>query len=192
MQIQIDEELIVAKRQPPGYCNFTIATQLGRILDLVEKRFGPRDPSYTILGVEFHDDSPCIWFPGNRHHVAVQLSTVTLARFGHIVFQLAHECVHLLDPAPGGTNVLEEGLASMFQLQFMHALEPEGDWQLANARYEAAALLIAPLLELDADAIRKYRSRHGPLRSATPECLLDVTPGLPASIARRLCLPFPY
>jgi hypothetical protein len=192
MQIPIDEELIVARRQPPGYCNFTLATQLGRILDVVERRFGPRDARFTILGVEFHDEAPCIWFPGNPRHVAVQLGTATLGRLGHLVFQLAHECVHLLDPAPGGTNVLEEGVASLFQLQYGNEIDPEGGWSLANPRYEAAALLASALLQFDEDAIRKYRTQHGALREATPARLAAVIPHLPSPLADRLCQPFRY
>jgi hypothetical protein len=58
VQIQIEEELIIAKRRLDGSYNFTVATRLGEILDIVESRFGPRDKSFTVLGAEFYDGPP--------------------------------------------------------------------------------------------------------------------------------------
>jgi hypothetical protein len=53
-------------------------------------------------------------------------------------------------------------------------------------------LLVAPLLDLDAAAVKTYRGKFGPLRGATPRRLQEVVPRVSARLARRLCMPFPY
>ena len=97
--IVIDDDLVVNK----GPNNtWTLATQLGRMLAKAEDQYGRRDESFTILGVEFRDDGPQIWFPVLRkastpeqnrphEHVVVQLATSTVTNRNLAIFQLAQE-----------------------------------------------------------------------------------------------------
>ena len=70
--------------------------------------------------MDFHDDVPQIWFPGSREnpprgHVAISLNEDVFFDRQRTVYQLAHECVHLLAPViGGGAPVIEEGLATVF------------------------------------------------------------------------------
>ena len=53
-QINIDSDLLVAQRLPDGSgYTWTLASRLGEMLHMAEELFGPRDCSYTILGIEF-------------------------------------------------------------------------------------------------------------------------------------------
>ena len=58
-QINIDSDLLVAQRLSDG-CGYTwtLASRLGEMLHMAEELFGPRDCSYTILGIEFGPDNP--------------------------------------------------------------------------------------------------------------------------------------
>jgi hypothetical protein len=70
----IEDSLVIARPQPAGGFNFTLASWLGKMLRQAEKLYGERDKSYTILGVEFRDSVPQIWFHGaDRKNVVVQL-----------------------------------------------------------------------------------------------------------------------
>ncbi len=75
---EIHDSLIVARPlQPSGY-TYTLASRLGQVLDLAEARFGPRDPTFVILGVEFRDGVPQVWFPNTSNRVIVQLGLCAL------------------------------------------------------------------------------------------------------------------
>src|SRR5882724_13157884 len=92
---------------------YTLVSHLSDILDDVERRFGPRDEAFTILGVEFGVGNPQIWFPSGRKHVAIQLGAAARLNVNEALFQVAHECVHLLNPVRAA-SVLEEGVATLY------------------------------------------------------------------------------
>ena len=46
----------------------------------------------------------------------VELSRATERSWSLAVFEMAHETVHLLNPIPGNTNNLEEGIAVAFSI----------------------------------------------------------------------------
>ncbi len=92
-------------------------------LATLEKIFGPRDSRFEFGGVWYSDDDPHIWFPHGFHfrggcQVDISISKEAWEKPPHDqgAWQLAHECVHLLDPVScEKANVLEEGLATWFQ-----------------------------------------------------------------------------
>jgi hypothetical protein len=49
-----------------GY-TWTLTTRLGAILYEIEQACGPRDSSWTVLGVEFGPETPQLWYPGGPH-----------------------------------------------------------------------------------------------------------------------------
>ena len=106
------DNLFIAEPIKGGF-TYTLASRLGDILSLAEEKFGPRNPDFTILGVEFRDGVPQTWFPGNCKHIVVQLSLEAMHDEEQAVFQLAHETVHLLD---GGqfANVWKKAWQSIF------------------------------------------------------------------------------
>ena len=88
-QINIDSDLLVAQRLSDG-CGYTwtLASRLGEMLHMAEELFGPRDCSYTILGIEFGPDNPRIWYPGNRRHIIIQLDVINCHK--HIAGMLSN------------------------------------------------------------------------------------------------------
>lgn len=91
-------------------------------LGVLEQLFGPRDSRFP-LGVvgESRDDNPRTHFPVRRYDPSGCTVDVHVGGSAwrdqdkqRATWQMAHECVHLLDPKPFKPygNVLEEGLAT--------------------------------------------------------------------------------
>src|SRR5208337_1006395 len=139
----VHDNLVVARPCPPGSgCTYTwtLASRAGEILRLVEERYGPRDCSFTLLGVEFSEPQPQIWFPGDCRHVVIQLTTSAMNDEIQALYQLAHECVHLLDPVVFGlASVFEEGVATLLSAEYARRLQPS--YSPSDAKYDAAARL---------------------------------------------------
>lgn len=53
-------------RQTKGTWSMTPANYASRFIQEMEKRYGNRDRSWTYVGVDFSDDAPHVWFPGNH------------------------------------------------------------------------------------------------------------------------------
>jgi hypothetical protein len=189
---QVHDDLIVARPCPPGSgCTFTwtLASRLGEMLREAEGLYGIRDRSFTILGVEFREGVPQIWFPGNCNHIAIQLGTDALNDVNKALFQLAHECVHLLDPIIfGQTSVLEEGLATNFSLIYVRRSNPS--YETGSAKYDAANRRVEQLLTQYPDAIRHLREGGDRLSGFTAEKLTGHCTGLSASAAEVLARQF--
>jgi hypothetical protein len=148
-------ELFFATPIPNGY-TWTLASRLGDMLSLAEELLGPRDPKYTILGVEIGPDIPRLWYPGNRHNVIVQLAPSAATNMARACYQLAHETVHLLAPNGGGpaTN-LEEAVACYFAGYFMKSRFAQSAWHPEEASYQRGLgltlqrlLLLTPAAEV--------------------------------------------
>lgn len=164
---------------------------MGLFLNEAEEEFGPRDYSYTPLGVEFGGANPRTWYPGDRRHVAIVLSENALKDRARAIFQLAHEVIHLLAPTGGpGATVIEEGLATLFSHRKSAALQLRYT-SAADNRYMKAEALVSELLRHDMSAIRRVRKIEPAFSRLTPQMLLDVAPRLSVENARLLCLPFP-
>lgn len=144
---------------------WTLATRLGDLLKEMEYRYGLRESGWALLGVEFNNGAPQVWFPGGfeqppRRHIAIKLSRDAFVEEKRAVYQLAHECVHLLAPVKfGNAKVIEEGLATAFSEDILEMWF--GDQNKAaytsDSRYRDAALHVRQLLQLEPDAIRSLR-----------------------------------
>lgn len=100
---------------------------------------------------------------------------------------MAHEVVHLLDPAVDGSSVLEEGIATAFQADM--ALQEGRNYRMDHAGYLEAERLARLVLASDPAAIAEIRStgvRFSKIDSAT---LLATVPGLSPNDADILCRP---
>ena len=161
-QININSHLLVAQElsNDNGY-TWTLASRLGDMLHMAEKLFGPRDPSYTILGIEFASDGPQIWYPGNLQHIIIQLDLSAATNMSRACYQMAHETVHLLVPSGGkhATN-FEEGVACYFAAYYMKKKLDEPCWRPTLPSYRRALELIAPRLNADIYCVRRLRDHH--------------------------------
>lgn len=173
----------------PGGNSWTLVSILGDFLNILENKYGPRDKSWTILGIEFHDsESPSIWYPFDKM-VAISLANTALNNTNQAIFQLAHEAVHLLSPnGQRHALVIEEGLATLFSEevsyhQQLNICTPEG-------MYSAAAALTKELLDYDPNVIKSIREDHPNISCFTPELIRSKAPDFPIDLATSLCEPF--
>jgi hypothetical protein len=189
----VHDNLIIAFPCPPeSGCayTFTLASHLGQMLEMAEQRFGPRDRSYTILGFEFRAGLPQIWFPGDGMNVIVQLDSSSMNDPNLPLFQMAHECIHLLTPVlSANASVLEEGLATYFSKEYM-AVHMGGVWLTGDQKYDRAEVLARKLLLLNADAIKALRELVPVISRATAQDLLKICPSLPPHLAEQLVVTF--
>jgi hypothetical protein len=186
------DNLVVARPCPPGCgCTYTytLASPTGEIIQLLEDRYGPRDRSFTLLGIEFCGPRPQTWFPNNCQHVVIQLSESAMNDEVRALYQLAHECVHLLDPVVfAQASVFEEGVATLFSAEYVKRLNLtclSGD-----AKYDAAAGLAQEALALSPNVIRELRSQGKRFSGFTVEQMRSVCQRLTEPKCRLLCAKF--
>lgn len=171
--------------------SMTSATYASQFIKEMEKRYGSRDRSWTYVGFEFREGVPHIWFPGShdnpppRKHIAISLSTETFSDRQRTVYQLAHECVHLLAPVVGGgAPVIEEGLATVFSEDMIEEWCGNTNKQAytADQKYVNAAARVRELLALAPDAIPRLRVVEPAFNQMTADTFvragLNVSPAL--------------
>jgi hypothetical protein len=165
----IDSLFTTQPQQDGRYSPITLPIWASIFLADIEQLFGPRDRSFTLLGIDIdqaHGRQPHLWFPntgippddteGRSRHVIVHLGPDALLDPARARWQLAHECVHLLDPWNGQvdgrpTNWLEEGLAAWFQ----NTRVPEAECH--EGLYADAQALVEPFIRELQPAIRRIR-----------------------------------
>ena len=146
---------------------------------MVEELFGPRDYSYTILGIEFASDGPQIWYPRNHRHIIVQLNVSTATDMPKAYYQMAHETVHLLAPSCGrNANNFEEGVACYFAAYYMKYQFNQPNWSPTLPSYRCALEIIAPRLNEDIGCIRRLRKNQPSFRKMSKEAVSSEFPQL--------------
>ena len=122
-------------------------------LEELERILGPRDEGFALGDIVRHPlgtNAPEIYCRPDRRTVDVRIGTYAMsgAYDGHLAkWQLAHECVHLIDPnfCPP-TNVMEEGMATWFQNRKVEEPFVTVFTQFGGSAYDAAERLVAPLM----------------------------------------------
>lgn len=179
---------------------WTLTSRLGHILEDYEKRLGPRNRAYRLLGIEFTTGPrPRIWYPdfGNGpKSVIVQLSLRARTQPDLAMFQLAHEAFHLIAPVRPGTSasVFEEGLASFFAARYLeeNRVAPTRVF-LGETSYRTAYGLIARIAGRYPDfdtRLRRLREFNGAFSPVSPDEIRRAFPDIPARDARQLATPF--
>lgn len=187
------ESLFVTRLQEDGiHWALTLPTHASRFLADIEHLFGPRDPLFSVVGIEIDatpDASPCLWYPNSGiapddptkrpRHVVIRLTSSALTDPARARWQLAHECLHLLDPwcerVDGRpTNWLEEGLAAWYQ----NSRVPEA--RCREGLYKLAEDLVMPQMDKLPDAIKSIR-RELSLR------ISEISSGVLQSYCPRVC-----
>ena len=182
--------IFISQSTPQGH-SWTIISKLGHIIRTAEEKYGLRDYTYTILGVEFNQDGhPRIWYPGDCKHVIIQISMDCLDDINRAVFQVAHEAVHCLCPTgTDNANVLEEGLANLFSIEYTLANE-NGVWSSNDQRYTEASELVKQLLSFDSEIIKKLRLVQPTLSNIDSNLILKTNPNVPVALADKLTAKF--
>jgi hypothetical protein len=173
-----------------GGHTYTLPSRLGGLLAEAERLFGRRDLSYTILGVEFGPETPQLWFPRNCKHVLIQLHRSALSDNVLALYQLAHECIHLLAPTGGrGAPVIEEGLATVFSEDWVEKSFGRRNMTTLDS-YKNAAALVRSLLVVEPDAIKKLRERQPSFANFTPDDFAACCPTVHLTLVEQLIAPF--
>lgn len=174
--------------------SLTPATYASCFIQEMEKRYGSRDRSWTYVGVEFHAGQPQVWYPGSyetppRKHIAICLSAEAFSDRQRTVYQLAHECVHLLAPVVGGgAPVIEEGLATAFSEDMIEYWCGNTSKQAytSTQKYIDAAARVRELLALTPDAIPRLRAIEPAFNRMTSDTFaragLNISPDLVAAL----------
>ena len=201
--MSVVESLFVIEYQEDGsHSPMTLTEFASWFLADIERWFGPRDRSFTLVGIDI-DMTPGstsrLWYPSSgiepddadrrSRHVVVRLGQNALVDPARARWQLAHECFHLLDPwnlnSDGPTNWLEEGLAAWYQNDRV----PEAEWH--EGLYVDAEDLVTPLMDALPDAVRRIRmERRLRISAMTPDVLHDYCPSMSIETASELCKPF--
>lgn len=168
----------------------TVVEHVSRLLLHVEQLLGPRDLAYTFVGVVISgsDPSPHIYYPPPKGigHVMIKLGKRAADDVKLALWQLAHECVHLIDPCVAGQATwLEEGLATWFQNTRVRDIPAEG-------AYSEAEELVTKYLPNILCAVKDFRTTmKKPIRSMERNYLLENCAGMVEDDATKLCSPFP-
>lgn len=154
------------------------------LLSAAQAHLGTRDVSKRIYQPQFTDEGPML-----RNTPALDGAYVELSRAGEnywptVMFELAHETVHLLDPIPGDTNYLEEGIAVFFSLEV-------APWYNDYVRsligpYRDALELTEPLPAGPLEAGKRVRESVGALSNATATSMAALFPNVDAKTLIRL------
>ena len=176
----------------PNEDSRTITTRLGSILAVAEKKYGERDKSYTLLGVEItKSDRPQIWYPGNCKNVVIQITEDCLNDMNRAVFQVAHETIHCLCPTGGrNANVLEEGIAVLFSIEYCRENGYGDSWTPEIREYTNAYELVKQILKIDDEIITKLRSIQPTISSIDKHLILKTNNKVPEELADKLTKKF--
>ena len=190
-------------RNPDGTYSLTLAQLTSVFLNEIETLLGPRDPNYTYVGIEFDttpDAKPHVWFPHVGHpdrdrgktsnHIIIRLTADAQTDANLAIWQLARQCVHLIDPwnietEGRPTNYLEEGIACWYQSTIIQDIP-------LNPPYDEAKSLVQPHMPELAATIKHLRSKHKLRISAIddPDLLIRHFPEMDTDVANRLCRRF--
>lgn len=170
--------------------SFSITSLLGDILISAQDKYGPRDMSYTILGIEFTTkEQPQIWFPRDCKNIAIQITIDCRFNAPKAIYQVAHEAIHCLSPALGEATYLEEGLATYFSQDFTQSF-CDIDFQPEIERYHIACNLVKKLLDINPNIIKELRKETPQISALSKEMLVERIPNIPLDLAEKLTTRF--
>ncbi|WP_408096602.1 hypothetical protein ACJVC5_16310 [Peredibacter sp. HCB2-198] len=187
----MNESLITAKEIPNGF-TWTLASRLGDMLTYAEEMYGPRNKDFTILGIEFCESGPRIWYPKSKKNIVIQLSYSAKISETLALYQLAHECIHLLSPSGGCTaNVLEEGLAVYFSWWYVEKTLGETGQSITDSEaYKMAGLLVEKVLKLNPEFFLEAFAIYPKIWEMTENQIKGLCPELSARDLALLAMPF--
>ena len=199
----VDSLFATKFREDGSHFPMTLPEYVSRFLADIEEQFGPRDRSFTLVGIDIDKTSgnfPRNWFPdsgiapddgdGRSRHVIIRLGPAALTDLARARWQLAHECFHLLDPwnpkVDGRpTNMLEEGLATWYQ----NSRVSEAEYH--QGLYAIAEDLVRPLMDELPQVIKRIRQELKlRIGEFTPDILRAYCTGFSDERLMKLCQPF--
>ena len=157
-----------------------------QLLAMSESYFGTRDKSFRVFHPQFCKNGPNIRIEYAPRGAYAQLSYSGRFNWPTVVYELAHETIHLLNPGVLGTaNNLEEGVAVAFSIYAQQAYGVKVQTPSIPS-YAFALSLVKKLPDNILGSGKKIRQKVGRLSDATADDLRDLYPGLEHSIAEKL------
>ena len=191
-------ELVINRSQPAW------KRHAHKYLHQIEEIFGACDRKFHLNEINegIHGEPPHTHFPKGYHcngncPVDIIITPYAATKPALAKWQIAHECVHLLDPVIGGySNFLEEGLATWFQdcLDF-HDDEVQ-EWlkyepPVHSQGYRQAKDWVLKCQPELLDVVRQLRSSGKKISQISPAHLrLSLIDKVPEEIVRNLCQKF--
>ena len=173
----------------PAPCTWSIVSRVGEMLAGAEEIYGPRNESWTLLGVELGGRGHAeIWFPGSAHQIIIQLTPMCATNMLEACYEAAHETVHLLEPTSKST-VIEEGAATVFAEDYVLRTWGRRD-STPPGPYRRASGMVRKLLSMDPSIIKKIRASQPMFSAMTVSDLTNACPDLSAAQAEQLVEPF--
>jgi hypothetical protein len=182
------------------------ATFLAVLLEEAERLFGPRVEPYPCMfaGLNYDAPSPRIGFRnggGKRKYVIIRLSRKSRDDRQESLWELTHECVHLLAPSKKAKiPVLEEGMAVWYQSRWVSkcpAAFPEtartedlGYGAPFDKPYLDAFALVQRLLSRDERIVAKIREVEPWINKISAELILQKAPWVNEETAKKLVTKF--
>ena len=158
------------------------------LLSIAESILGPRDSSKKLYQPQFIDGVPHIFNTKNPDGVIVRLSRNGECYWPTVVFEMAHETVHLLNPIPGNANYLEEGVAVAFSLSVQQLYGVSVQTSMKSYLY--ALQLVAILPGGPFEVGKGIRERVGALSDARVEDLGELFPNVDKTVLSKLAEEF--
>ncbi len=155
------------------------------LLSMAESVLGPRDASKKIWQPQFANDGPRIRNTPNLDGAFAELSRAGECYWPTIVYEMAHETVHLLNPIPGDTNNLEEGVAVEFSLKAQQSYDIVIQ-KPSMESYLHVLQLVSMLPEGSLEAAKRVRDRVGALSDVTAQQLGELFPNVAGVILNKL------
>ncbi len=192
-------------RNTDGTYSLTLAQLTSVFIAEIERQLGPRDTNFTYVGLEFDttpDAKPHISFlntgyPGHEtengsNHIVIRLTADAQTDANLAIWQLARQCVHLIDPwnietEGQPTNYLEQGLATWYQNTIIQNIP------IDHSEQAKAKSLVEPHMPDLATTIKHLRTNHNLRISAVddPDLLLRHCSGMEYVAAEKLSQRFP-
>jgi hypothetical protein len=157
------------------------------LLQEAERLLWPRNPEKTILPPVFTEGGPMVRNTPDLKGAFAELSFAARTFWPTVVFELAHETVHLLNPVPRNGNKLEEGVAVEFSIYAQEKLGAPIIQQPTKGFYLSALQLVRLLPGGVFQAARHIREAHGPLSDVTARQLQALYPEIEIGMIRKLC-----
>jgi hypothetical protein len=147
------------------------------LLARAENVLGPRNQTKQIYQPVFKADGPYLINTPNSDGAFAALSMNAAGYWPTLVYELAHETVHLLNPVAGCTNWLEEGVVVLFSVEMSRTLTDHPMSPNSQSQAFGEAMSLVQSLPLPAfQAARSVRQEFGSLSAATYEGLCCLFP----------------
>ena len=178
-----------------------------RYTRILEGLLGPRDPRFVFGSIKKstdEDDVPHTNFPQAFHFNGGCVVDIHISDWPwrhHLIdqglWQIAHECVHLLDPGVSGSaNVLEEGIATWFQDEPRYHIDVVKKYIERNpshsSPYAAAKRLVCRYMPQLASAVKDIRASGVRIRDISAVELAHHFAAEDGETIKRLCAKFVY